>query len=52
MAHDEVLQQVYSNALNISGESEYSFGHLSDDVKNNVEHIVNRSESNKAVLSV
>jgi len=52
MTHEEALQQIYNNALTISADPESNFDSLSNVVKKYVECIVNRSESNKAVLSV
>ena len=52
MTHTEVLQQVYDNALKKAVEPKYAFEGLDAGVKKNVECIVSRSESNKAVLSV
>ncbi|MCL2071491.1 MAG: hypothetical protein FWH07_04555 [Oscillospiraceae bacterium] len=52
MTHTDLLQQIYDEALKKAAEPEFAADGLADDVKKNVEYIVLRSESNKAVLSV
>jgi DNA (cytosine-5)-methyltransferase 1 len=52
MTHTEVLEQIYKEALNKTGEARHDFSGLNTSVKNNAEYIVSRSESNKAMLSV
>ena len=52
MTHTETLNQIYNSALQKAAEPEYACEGLDVDVRQNVEYIVSRSESNKAVLSV
>ncbi|MCL2052548.1 MAG: hypothetical protein FWG91_12590 [Lachnospiraceae bacterium] len=52
MTHTDLLREIYDEALQKAIEPEFIDMGLTDDVKKNVEYIVLRSESNKAVLSV
>jgi len=52
MTHTDVLKQVYNDALNLASEEDYVLEGLSIKAKTNVDYIVSRSETNKAVLSV
>jgi len=52
MTHTEVLRQAYNAALDIANDADNEFESLNADVRKNVEYIVSRSESSKAMLTV
>jgi len=52
MTHSEVLQQIYDEAMNLTLDTDGVFEELNSETRADVEYIVLRSESNKAVLSV
>jgi len=52
MMHMDVLQQIYDAAVEKAIEKANTFENLGNDVKNNVEYIVSRSENNKGMLTV
>jgi len=52
MTHSEVLQKIYDEAMEITADTANIAKELSDETIQDVEYIILRSESNKAVLSV
>ncbi|MCL2573043.1 MAG: hypothetical protein FWE34_00650 [Defluviitaleaceae bacterium] len=52
MAHTELLNKVYDFALSIAFSEIEEFTNINNDVRENIEYIISRSESNKGMVTV
>ena len=52
IAHSDVLQKIYDNAINIAFTNSAAFDYLHENVRECVDDIVSRSENNKGLVTV